>query len=202
MTRVFWLWIFTLFLTTLTVLTANASDDAFNIGKFYEKTDSSQRMLLKVGENEKAVPVIILLEEISPARIMKIFENDVCVTAVNVGENFVGYYNCKSGAEMRVSFNCRNTCYMKGQHSQIGKWKDYFKYRINQDLTLEEILEFAGYVESNSNKETSSNQDIQKAQPTVNSASKLDKAKSICTELGFKLGTEKHGECVLKMMDN
>ena len=34
------------------------------------------------------------------------------------------------------------------------------------------------------------------------SSSKLDKAKSICTELGFTLGTEKHGDCVLKMMDN
>ena len=34
------------------------------------------------------------------------------------------------------------------------------------------------------------------------STSKLDKAKSTCTELGFTLGTEKHGECVLKMMDN
>ena len=34
------------------------------------------------------------------------------------------------------------------------------------------------------------------------STSKLDKAKSICTELGFTLGTEKHGDCVLKMMDN
>jgi len=30
----------------------------------------------------------------------------------------------------------------------------------------------------------------------------IDKAKSTCTELGFTLGTEKHGECVLKMMDN
>ena len=37
------------------------------------------------------------------------------------------------------------------------------------------------------------------ASPT--STSKLDKAKSTCTELGFTLGTEKHGECVLKMMD-
>ena len=34
------------------------------------------------------------------------------------------------------------------------------------------------------------------------STSKLDKAKSTCTELGFTAGTEKHGECVLKMMDN
>ena len=34
------------------------------------------------------------------------------------------------------------------------------------------------------------------------STSKLDKAKSTCTELGFTLGTEKHGDCVLKMLDN
>jgi hypothetical protein len=34
------------------------------------------------------------------------------------------------------------------------------------------------------------------------STSKLDKAKATCTELGFTAGTEKHGNCVLKMMDN
>ena len=38
--------------------------------------------------------------------------------------------------------------------------------------------------------------------PSTTSSSKLDKAKSTCTELGFALGTEKHGECVLKLMDN
>ena len=37
---------------------------------------------------------------------------------------------------------------------------------------------------------------------STSSPSKLDKAKSTCTELGFTAGTEKHGECVLKMMDN
>ena len=31
--------------------------------------------------------------------------------------------------------------------------------------------------------------------------SKLNKAKSTCTDLGFTAGTVKHGECVLKMMD-
>ena len=32
--------------------------------------------------------------------------------------------------------------------------------------------------------------------------SKLNKAKSLCTELGFKSGTEKHGDCVMKLLDN
>ena len=34
------------------------------------------------------------------------------------------------------------------------------------------------------------------------STSKLDKAKSTCTDLGFSAGTEKHGECVLKLLGN
>ena len=33
----------------------------------------------------------------------------------------------------------------------------------------------------------------------VSSSSKMDKAKSTCTDLGFSDGTEKHGECVLKL---
>ena len=38
-------------------------------------------------------------------------------------------------------------------------------------------------------------------QSSKSSTSKIDKAKSTCTELGFTAGTEKHGECVLKLMD-
>ena len=44
--------------------------------------------------------------------------------------------------------------------------------------------------------------DAAKNAPLTSSISQLDKAKSTCTELGFTLGTEKHGDCVLKMMDN
>ena len=36
---------------------------------------------------------------------------------------------------------------------------------------------------------------------TTTSTSKLDKAKSTCADIGFTAGTEKFGECVLKMMD-
>ena len=37
---------------------------------------------------------------------------------------------------------------------------------------------------------------------TSSSLSKLDKAKLTCAELGFKAGTEKYGECVLKIKDD
>lgn len=36
----------------------------------------------------------------------------------------------------------------------------------------------------------------------IPSSSKIDKAKSMCEDIGFTAGTEKFGECVLKMMDN
>jgi len=47
--------------------------------------------------------------------------------------------------------------------------------------------------------------DVNLSTSSSNSAppsSKIDKAKATCTDLGFTAGTEKHGECVLKVMDN
>jgi hypothetical protein len=49
---------------------------------------------------------------------------------------------------------------------------------------------------------SSSNSNSTPTEPKTTSSSKIDKAKSTCTELGFTAGTEKHGECVLKLMDN
>ena len=36
---------------------------------------------------------------------------------------------------------------------------------------------------------------------STTSSSKIDKAKSMCADIGFTAGTEKFGECVLRMMD-
>jgi hypothetical protein len=52
---------------------------------------------------------------------------------------------------------------------------------------------------ANRNSNTSSSAS---SSSSSSSTSKLDKAKATCTELGFTAGTEKHGNCVLKMMDN
>ena len=37
--------------------------------------------------------------------------------------------------------------------------------------------------------------------PSGLKSTKLDEAKSKCSDLGFTAGTEKHGDCVLKLMD-
>ena len=143
--RLAWMWIFTSTLLISAALRANASEDTFNIGKFYERTDASQLMLLRLGGNEQTVPVIILLDDAIDFSIMQIFHDDICVTTAVSSGQFTAYYDCLSGAEMKVSFTCRNTCFMRGRHSKKGRWKGDYKYRINQNLTLDEILEFVGH---------------------------------------------------------
>jgi hypothetical protein len=198
-----WNFILIFVFSTLTVFGANASEDLFNISEFYEETDYSQRRLLKIAGNTEAVPAVILTIENANSRIMQIFDDDVCVTGViHPIANFTASFACRSGAEMKISFNCtRSSCYLQGHHSGKGKWKDLLKPNFNQRLSLEEVLLFAGN-QINGDKENSSIKDIQNTQSNTANLSKLDKAKSTCTELGFTLGTEKHGECVLKMMNN
>ena len=144
MVRLVWVWIFAFALATFATLRATASEDAFNIGKFYERADASQRMLLKIGGNEKPTPVIILLDDSVTFSIMQIFHDDICVTSTTSSGQFTAYFDCLSGAEMKISYTCRNTCYMRGQHTKKGSWTGDYKYSINQNLSLDEILEFVG----------------------------------------------------------
>jgi hypothetical protein len=85
--------------------------------------------------------------------------------------------------EISMRFNVNNRLH------NAGKFK-YWKYEANKEKKTKQGSASANKV---SNAPTP-------ASPT--STSKLDKAKLTCTELGFTLGTEKHGECVLKVMDN
>ena len=41
----------------------------------------------------------------------------------------------------------------------------------------------------------------EKASDNISQLSKLEKAKSTCTDLGFTAGTEKHGDCVMRLID-
>ena len=141
----------------------------------------------------------------TPITMSFIFQDDVCISKFSLlggSGHAVPYFKCHSGAKIKTQFMCRNTCYVKARHSQKGSWAFDYKYKVSQNLLLDEILEFAGYTDTSSQQENSANQDVQKTQSKLDNASKLDKAKSTCTELGFTLGTEKHGDCVLKMMDN
>ena len=109
------------------------SEDAFNIGKFYERADASQRMFAQDWWNEKPTPVIILLDDSVTFSIMQIFHDDICVTSTTSSGQFTAYFDCLSGAEMKIN-TCRNT-YMRGTHEKRQLTGDY-KYSINQNLSL------------------------------------------------------------------
>ncbi|MDA0900389.1 MAG: hypothetical protein O3B35_05100, partial [Proteobacteria bacterium] len=144
MIRLAWVWVLTFVLATFPMLGVNASEDVFNISKFYEQSDASQKLSLKIIGKQEIIPTIFLRTPIRsrPIQLMQIFADDVCVTALNPDGNFVAYFTCRSGADMRVSFNCRHQCYMQSEHEKKGSWKFNYKYSINQNLPLDEILEF------------------------------------------------------------
>lgn len=55
---------------------------------------------------------------------------------------------------------------------------------------------------SNSNAAANNQPSAPTNKSSISNSSKIDKAKSTCTELGFTAGTEKHGDCVLKVMND
>ena len=68
-----------------------------------------------------------------------------------------------------------------------------YKCKINSNELRVKLAESNSAVSSQSSTPTTKS--------STSSSSKIDKAKSTCTDLGFTAGTEKHGECVLKLMD-
>ncbi|MGC6391915.1 MAG: hypothetical protein ACON5C_08870 [Alphaproteobacteria bacterium] len=186
---------------------ANANNDIVNITEFHEMSVASQRASLKMTLGGELVPILLLRNSIKsrPLKLMVVFNDDVCASVFDIsgGEgDGTARFTCSSGAIMRASFSCRNTCYFRGNHSQKGNWTHVYRYNINQNLSLQEVLEFAGYREAIADQSNSNELLPSIKQEEQRIISKLDKAKSICTELGFTVGTEKHGECVLKIMDN
>ena len=72
-------------------------------------------------------------------------------------------------------------------------WIDEAKHRWGADY----LSHCANVLRPTQNSSSSTSSTL----PTA-SSSKIDKAKATCTDLGFTAGTEKHGECVLKVMNN
>ena len=70
----------------------------------------------------------------------------------------------------------------------------HYKCELNAEEVLKILAEGESFGEANASLSNDKS-------ANTSSTSKIDKAKSTCTELGFTAGTEKHGECVLKVMD-
>ena len=84
-----------------------------------------------------------------------------------------------------------------GAVKPFGNFADVNNIRYKCKINSNELR--VKLAESNSAVSNQSSTPTTKSSTT--SSSNMDKAKSTCTDLGFTAGTEKHGECVLKLMD-
>ena len=92
--------------------------------------------------------------------------------------------------------NCFGTYTFESGNKYVGEWKDgkqdgqgtytYTDGTVEEGIWKDGEFQYAQKLNANS----SSSGD-----------SKLDKHKEFCEEIGFNPGTEKFGDCVMKMMD-
>lgn len=78
-----------------------------------------------------------------------------------------------------------------------GNFADISRIRYTCDKSSAEVIRVlkGGSTTSSSSSSSSSS-------TNSSTSSSLNKVRSLCTELGFKSGTEKHGDCVMKLIDN
>ena len=186
---------------------AATNDSIFDIGHIYKTSKANQRIVFNMDDDGEKLEAIVLIGSIksTPIKMSFVFQDDVCISKFNLiggSGHALPNFKCQSGAKIKTKLMCRNTCYVQARHSQKGSWAFNYRYKVNQELSLAAIMAFSGkkntIVKSPSSGVVSSTGDGFEEPKT----SKLDKAKSTCTELGFTLGTEKHGDCALKLMDN
>ena len=177
----------------------------YDVQAFFKNSKFSQVAELKFVTTDEYVPILVLVDSLNnvPMKMMKVFDKDTCIAKFVGEETASASYVCSSGVKMKaIAFCTQASCLFKGQHSQKGHWRFSFKYLYNQELSFAEVREFMN-IQDDAQEQTKVNDTIS-AENTMGTKrnQKLDKAKSICTELGFTVGSEKHGECVLKMMDS
>ena len=177
----------------------------YDVQAFFKNSKFSQVAELKFVTTDEYVPILVLVDSLNnvPMKMMKVFDKDTCIAKFEAEETGSASYVCSSGVKMKaIAFCTQASCLFKGQHSQKGHWRFSFKYLYNQELSFAEVREFMN-IQDDAQEQTKVNDTIS-AENTMGTKrnQKLDKAKSICTELGFTVGSEKHGECVLKMMDS
>ena len=184
---------------------ATTNESMFDIGHIYKTSKANQQIVFKMDDGRELEAIVLIGSMYSsPIKISFVFQDDVCIIKLdditNTGSASVSS-KCQNGAKFKARLVCRNTCYVQASHSQKGSWAFDYKYKVNQELSLAAIMAFSRQtntiVRSPSSEEVSSTGSGFE-EPKI---SKLEKAKSICAELGFTLGTEKHGDCVLKMLD-
>ncbi len=130
---------------------AASANDSLDLERFLDgqKTASFMEIRFTSPKTKEQVIAVMSSLETSTIDMMMVFKDDRCAGQVR-HNNGTGSFKltCLSGGEIKSAFSCSSAeqCFMRGKHSQRGKFIFNFKYRP-QIMTLAEIEGFADQIQ-------------------------------------------------------
>jgi len=123
------------------------ANDGMSIEEFLQGNKTATFMDIKFLSPKQQEQVIVIMSNIDSASIdmMMVFKDDRCAGEVRHNQGTGSFkLNCLNGGELKSAFSCssKEQCFMRGKHSQRGKFIFSFKYSPKQ-MTLAEIADFA-----------------------------------------------------------
>lgn len=109
------------------------------------KTANFMNIRFKNPKVEEKVIVIMSNLDSPSVNMMMLFEDDQCKGVLrHRGGNGSFSLNCENGSKLKSNFSCQNSsqCFIRGKHSQRGKFVLNFRHK-NKTMDIDEILEFA-----------------------------------------------------------
>jgi hypothetical protein len=128
------------------VISAAQANDVVSIESFLEGNKTASFMDIQFMKPKKKEQVIVVMGSLEAATIdmMMVFKDDQCTGEVKHSQGNGSFkLNCVNGGEMKSGFSCTSaeSCFMRGKHSQRGKFIFTLSYRPQQ-MSVEEILSF------------------------------------------------------------
>jgi hypothetical protein len=128
------------------VLNAAFANDGMSIERFLQGNKTANFMDVKFLSPKQQEQVIVIMSSLDAATIdmMMVFKDDRCVGELRHNQGTGSFkLNCLNGGELKSSFSCssKEQCFMRGKHSQRGKFIFNLKYSPKQ-MTLAEIADF------------------------------------------------------------
>jgi hypothetical protein len=128
------------------VISAAQANDVVSIESFMEGNKTASFMDIQFMKPKKKEQVIVVMGSLEAATIdmMMVFKDDQCTGEVKHSQGNGSFkLNCVNGGEMKSGFSCTSaeSCFMRGKHSQRGKFIFTLSYRPQQ-MSVEEILSF------------------------------------------------------------
>jgi len=126
------------------------ANDALDLETFLDGKKTASFMEIKFTKPKKSEQVITIMSllEASAIDMMMVFKDDRCAGQLR-HNNGTGSFKltCLGGGEIKSNFSCSSAeqCFMRGKHSQRGKFIFNFKHRT-QIMTLAEIQDFADQI--------------------------------------------------------